>query len=354
MGLKISKPNLAFLVVFAVGLLISVSATFIFPKRFFFDAYTILGESPWGKSFTGGGIRGSYPFTIWFYKVTGLRNLSFSLLGLIQYSVLCFVFYKIGVPRDFHKLYLKNLILYFIFLLLGLYVSVPSKEFINFIYLSLVVFLIQNRRFNFNKTLIISMLWITFLGFFFREYYYIVVIITLFMYLLGHIKLRNYKLATITYGVVLLIGISLSYGFIKGEYISNTTRAYMVAQGLSNTAIVPLLRTDVWYGDIISIIHGFFSVNIPVNGLKYLMSPQIVIFVVWQLLMFFTILSKYDQSIREGKRNNYDLLLFYIVFSYFIVQGIFEPDLGSALRHKASVFPLIYYLLNYEDFRKKI
>jgi hypothetical protein len=39
---------------------------------------------------------------------------------------------------------------------------------------------------------------------------------------------------------------------------------------------------------------------------------------------------------------------------FFIVQGIFEPDLGTSIRHKIGLFPLIYFALYYEDFRKDI
>ena len=57
---------------------------------------------------------------------------------------------------------------------------------------------------------------------------------------------------------------------------------------------------------------------------------------------------------KEGRNENYELWLFYMLFSYFVVQGVFEPDLGSAVRHKIGILPLIYYLLYYEDFRKKL
>jgi hypothetical protein len=29
-----------------------------------------------------------------------------------------------------------------------------------------------------------------------------------------------------------------------------------------------------------------------------------------------------------------------VLFSYFIVQGVFEPDLGTAIRHKIGVFSI--------------
>lgn len=348
--LKISKSTIVFYFLFIIGIIITISSLYIFPERFFFDAKTILGRGGW--SFEP-GLRGSYQFSILFYKVTGLKHLPYPVIGLIQYSTLCFIFYKIGVSKDLHKITIKNLIVYIMFLFLALYVSVPSKEFINFTYLSLVVFFIKNRKLTFKRTLILTLFLVIFLGYFFRPYYIIVAIITLFMYALSYVKVKSFKVATFFYGLALLIGMSLSYGIVKGQYISNSTRSAMVVYGNSNSAIVPPLDTSSWYGEATSIIHGFFSVNLPVNGFKFFNSPQIIFFVIWQLILFYLLILRYDRCIKEGKRKNYDLWLFYILFSYFIVQGVFEPDLGSALRHKASVFPIIYYLLNYEEFRRK-
>ena len=40
--------------------------------------------------------------------------------------------------------------------------------------------------------------------------------------------------------------------------------------------------------------------------------------------------------------------LFHILFGYFMVQGIFEPDLGSSIKHKIGVLPLIYEAVFYK------
>lgn len=344
-----AKSHFYFYVFFFLGLIVALIAYQTLPEKYFLDASTIISNPDYFN-----GIIGSYPFTIWFYKVTGLRNLNFIIIAIIQYPILIYLFYKIGIPKDLHKVKFKNLIILTLFLMSAIYVSVPSKEFINFIYIYCIVYLVKNRTFGYFKTMLITSLLLLFFAFFFRQYYAIVVVIGLAMYLGGLIKFKSYKTASIVYGLVLLIGISLSYGLIKGKFISEETRAYVVNYQDSNTMIIPPIHPDTWYGETISILHGFFSVNIPLNGLKYLLSPQVIIFVFWQLVFFILLLKIYGRILKEGKQKNYELWLCYILFSYFIVQGVFEPDLGSALRHKASVFPIIYYLLNYEYFRKKI
>lgn len=346
--MKVSKSHFLFFLFFLFGLIITFLAYQVLPERFFRDAETILNRNNYFKGFMG-----SYPFTASFYKLTGLAKLDFVFIGLIQYPIMIYLLYKVGVPKDLYKLKLKNFIIFSLFIMLAIYVSVPSKEFINFLYLYIIVYMIKNKIFSYFKTIIYTIILLLFFSYFFREYYAIVAIISIGMYLASFIKFNNYKTTSIVFGITLLIGISLSYGIIKGQYISNETRAYVTSLADSNTIITPPLQTNTWYGESISILYGFFSVNLPLNGLKYILSPHILFFVFWQLTVFFLLIKTYGRVINEGKRNNYELWLFYILFSYFIVQGVFEPDLGSALRHKASVFPIIYYLLNYESFRKK-
>jgi len=70
---------------FIVNLIVVTSAFYILPKRFFNDAAVIALEK--GNEI---GFLGSYPLTILFYKVTGLRYLPlpFPLIALIQYPIL--------------------------------------------------------------------------------------------------------------------------------------------------------------------------------------------------------------------------------------------------------------------------
>lgn len=344
-----SLSNFTTYILIAIGFIISFFATKIFPERFFLDANIILTNP---NNYFNGFI-GSYPFSIWFYRVTGLGALPYGIIGVIQYIIMISILLKIGLVNHLHRLTGKSIIIYLMILILAVYVSVPSKEFINFICLSPIVFLIKKRQKSFKKTLFFSLVVLLIIGFIFRPYYLLVALLAIFMQLLSNINIRNHRTATIFYGISLVIIVSLSMGVIKGYYISNSTRGYMVSRGVSNSAIVSPVKANVWYGEIISIVHGFFSVNFPVNGLQHFLSPHIIIFVFWQILLFIVLVKQFDKIVKEGKRKNYDLLLCHILFSYFIVQAVFEPDLGSALRHKASVFPLIYYLLNYDLFRRK-
>lgn len=89
----------------------------------------------------------------------------------------------------------------------------------------------------------------------------------------------------------------------------------------ANSIIISPVKTDTWYGEAIGIFYGFFTVNIPINGLKHLLSPQIIIFIIWQLLLFYILLVRFAKCLADRKAYSKELLILLIIFS-FIVQGV--------------------------------
>ncbi len=345
MKLTMSKSLLTFIFFSIIGLLIAIVGNFVLPDRFLADTSTILNGKP--------GLIGSYPFTSWFYKTTSLGNLHFSIIGFIQFITVIFILYKIGVPNRFYRLTLKNIILYLSIIILGLFMGMPTKEFITFLYIALLVWVFQKKNFSYTKTILLSLLLLIFFGYFFRPYFTLIAVLMVTFHLSSFIKFKNKHFVSILYGLV--IGISLSYGLVKGSFLSQETREKINKERIKketvNTIILSPVEADTWYGETFSIIYGFFTVNLPVNGLKHFLSPHILAFILWEILLFYLLYIRFGKCFKEGKKENYDLWLFYFLFSYLISQGIFEPDLGSAVRHKIGIFPVIYYLLNYENFR---
>jgi hypothetical protein len=351
--MHIRKNKATFILLFVINLLVAVTAFYILPARFFYDAAIIAYDK--GHEI---GYWGSYPLTILFYKVTGLRYLNFPVIALIQYPILMYVLYKIGIAPQFEKLNVKNLLVYLGFFMIAIFMSMPSKEFITFNYVALIVFIYRKESISFWKSILASMILLALFGIFYRPYYLLIPIIALVMYAVSFVNFKNKTLSTIFYGLMVVIFMSLSYGVLKGKHFSESSREVVNSSRLvsqdANSMIVSPLKPDTWYGETIGIIYGFFTVNIPLNGLKHLLSPQIIAFIIWQLLLFYILLVRFSRCLKDRKRDQYELWILLILFSYFIVQGVFEPDLGTAIRHKIGVFPLIYYSLYYEYFRKKL
>lgn len=347
----IKKNKAVFTGLFFYNLIIAFLTPYILPERYFNDTVIIVFDK--GHEI---GWLGSYPFAIMFYKLTGLRHLPFFLIALIQFPIVTYLLYKIGVPFNFHKLNVKNILVYIALLLLGIYMSMPTKEFITFLMFCTIPFIFQSNRKPLFK-IILSLFLIACFSFF-RPYYLLMPILAVGMYLVSFIKFENKTFSTIFYGLLIAIFLSLSHGVIKGEYISKQTRENYVTNANKNsinTAIVSPISQDTWYGEAFGIVYGFMAVNVPVvEAIKHVLSPQVLAFVIWQLLIFYILFVRFSRCLTNRKQYQFELWTLLILFAYFIVQGIFEPDLGTSIRHKIGLFPLIYFALYYEDFRKDI
>jgi len=234
--------------------------------------------------------------------------------------------------------------------------SMPTKEFITFLMFCTIPFIFQSNRKPIIK--IVFSLFLIACFSFFRPYYLLMPIFAVGMYLVSFIKFENKTFSTIFYGLLIAIFLSLSHGVIRGEYISKQTRENYVTNSNKNsinTAIVSPISQDTWYGEAFGIVYGFMAVNVPVvEAIKHILSPQVLAFVIWQLLIFYILFVRFSRCLKNRKQYQFELWTLLILFAYFIVQGIFEPDLGTSVRHKIGLFPLIYFALYYEDFRKDI
>lgn len=345
----VKKSKLMFFTVFIVFLLISMISCFILPERYFYDTVVILSDE-----YVKPGIFGSYPFVILFYKMIGFRYLPFFLIALIQYTITSYILYKIGIPKKMHIINIKNIIFYIALLLLGIYMSMPTKEFITFLMFSSIPFILLSKLSNTKKILYSSLLILFFS--FFRAYYLLIPIFSIGMYILSFLKFKKKAISTIFYGILIAVFMSFSHGILKGEYLSKQTREEYTEQnaGKVNTIIVSPLSQETWYGEAIGIFYGYTAVNLPIiQILKSLLSPQVIVFAIWEITLYAILFIKFSRCLENRNKNIIELYALLILFSYFIVQGIFEPDLGTSIRHKIGLLPIIYFSLYYEDFRRK-
>jgi hypothetical protein len=349
----VKKNKFIFLLLCISAWCIAIVVPLVFPGRFFGDALTII------NGVVEEGFSGSYEFATMFYRRTGLASVPFSVVAFVQFPILMYCLYKIGVPDDFHILTVKNVVTYLAILIMAVFISMPSKEFITFVYIAFIIYIFKSRKIPYYTSIVLSCLLLAFLGAFFRVYFLLMPIVAVGMFAVTFVKLKNKKFATFIYGMLIIIFLSFSYGLIKGEFLTESTRIFvnqhrpLTGEG-SNSIITSPVDADTWYGEIFGILYGFFSVNLPINGFKHIFSPQIIAFIIWQLLLFWILFVRFSWALKDRYKYRYELWALILIFAYFIVQGVFEPDLGSAVKHKIGMFPLIYYALYYENSRQDV
>jgi hypothetical protein len=353
MKIILDKNKYFFIQIAIICLLVGIVCSFILPSKFYNDAEIIVND-PHNEI----GLIGSYPFTMLFYKITFLQNLPYFLIALIQLPILFYVLYKIGIPKEFNFFNVKNTLVYIGFFLIALFICIPSKEFINFLYLSSIVFIFKQKKYSLNKSVFYSFVIFSIFGIFFRSYYLFIPLISLLMYLFTFVKIKNKTLNIILFSVFVSILMSFSYKLIVGEYISESTREMHNLERMGSQDAQSMIQspipTDSWYGETIGIFYGYISVNIPVNAIKHILKPQVLAFIVWQLFIFYLLYLRFQKCVINRGNLKYELWVFLFIFAYFVVQGLFEPDLGSSIRHKIGIFPLIYYAIYYEKINVKI
>jgi len=329
---------------------------FILPDKFYFDSEHIIAD-PFNEK---GLLNGSYGFTILFYSITGLSKLPYSIIAIIQLMILFILLYKVGIPKHFSKLSIKNCLMYLAFLMITIFIGQPSKEFITFIFIALIVYTFQCNYLSFGIAILISSLLFFLFGYLFRPYFSFIPFISLAIYSITNIRFKNRWIFSIFLGISIIVVLSLTYKIIKGDFLSQVTRENLNELRLNeeevnaDTMILsPIPITNI-FTEAFATIYGFITVNFPINALRFFYKPQVIAFVIWQLFMTLIIIVRFGYLLEEFPNRKKELWLMCILLSYFIIQGIFEPDLGSAIRHKIGILPLIYYLFYYDDFKRKI
>lgn len=345
--MRIRKSLFFFFIIATTTTIAGLFSTYYLPDKYFFDANIII-SNPYNLK----GLMGSYSFCVWFFNVTGLNKLHFSLIALIQIPIAFFVIRQLGIPNCFARFNLRNGVIWLSLLILGVYLSMPSKEFFNLIYIGLIC-LILIKNISLKKKIFIVILLFLFFGIWYRPYFIILPVLSIILSILSIIKIRN-KMFTNIFGALLAaIFISFSSGLIKGEFLSQGTRERInkdrAGREDSQTIVVSPISTDNIIGEGTGILYGFFSINFPANGLRFFYKPQVLSFVIWQMAMFILLLIFYNRCLKQRKRYSHEIWFFHFLFSYLIIQGIFEPDLGSAVKHKMGVLPLIYLAIYFDQ-----
>ncbi len=346
--MQLSKNQILFITIAFISVVLGIFSQQFLPDKYYYDA-VLIATDPYNQK----GFINSYPVAMMFYDTFYLNKLPYPIIAIFQLSIIFYFFYRLSIPKNFTKLYLSNILIWSALIALSIYISMPSKEFINILFIFLIVFILKSTPLRKKIKIIIILVLFVLFGLWYRIYFVMIPVLAVTSFLVFRLKIRKKIITSIFVSVLAAIFMSLSYAFISGEYMSESTREELNEKRKgrqdSQTLILSPIKTNSPIGEAVGIIYGYVTVNLPFESLiKFYYKPQVILFATWQILLFYVLITKFKKA-REASTSSYDerLWLFYIIFSYFVIQGVFEPDLGSSIRHKFGVLPIIYQAIFY-------
>ena len=346
MGL--SKNQILFVTIAFISIALGVFAHQLLPDKYYYDA-VLIATDPYNQK----GFINSYPVAMMFYDIFFLNKLSYPILAIFQLLIIFYCFYRLSIPKNFTRLYLSNILIWSALIALSIYISMPSKEFINILFIFLIALILKSIQLRQKiKITIILVLFVLF-GLWYRIYFIMIPVLAVTSFMVFRLKIRKKIIVSIFASVLAAIFMSVSYAVVSGEYMSESTREELNEKRKgrqdSQTLILSPVKTNSPIGEAVGIMYGYVTVNLPFESLiKFYYKPQVILFSIWQILLFYVLIIKFNKA-RKESTSVYDerLWLFHIVVSYFVIQGVFEPDLGSSIRHKFCVLPIIYQAIFY-------
>ena len=347
--MQLSKNQILFITIAFISVVLGVFAHQFLPDKYYYDAI-LIATDPYNQK----GFINSYPVAMMFYDTFFLNKLPYPILAIFQLSIIFYCFYRLSIPKKFTKLYLSNILIWSALIALSIYISMPSKEFINILFIFLIAFILKSKKLK-QKTKITAILVLFGLfGLWYRIYFVMIPVLAVTSFLVFRLKISKKIITSIFISLFAAIFMSISYDAVSGEYMSESTREELNEKRKgrqdSQTLIVSPIRTNNPVGEAVGIIYGYVTVNLPFESIiKFYYKPQVILFSIWQILLFCVLIIKFNKA-TEASNSAFDerLWLFHIVFSYFVIQGVFEPDLGSSIRHKFGVLPIIYQAIFYK------
>lgn len=352
--MQLSKNQIFFILIGITAITIGAFAHSFLPEKYYYDA-VLIATDPYNQK----GIINSYPVAMLFYDMLYLNKLPYSMISIIQLTIIFYFFYKLSVPKNFTKLYLSNILIWSALIALSIYISMPSKEFINILFIFFIAFIFKSKRYKPKIKIYIILVLFGLFGLWYRIYFTMLPILAVVSFLVFKLKIRKVITTSIITSILAAIIISSIYQNASGKYMSEGTREALnekrAGRQDSQTLILSPIETNNLLGEAIGIVYGYITVNLPFESLiKFYKKPQVILFSVWQILLFYVLIVQFNKARKTPTSAwNEQTWLFHIIFSYFVIQGVFEPDLGSSIRHKFGVLPIIYQAVFYKRLYEK-
>ena len=352
--MQLSKNQILFIFIAIITITTGAFAHLFLPEKYYYDA-VLIATDPYNQK----GLINSYPVAMLFYDTLFLNKLPYSIISILQLTIIFWFFYKLSVPKNFTKLYLSNILIWSALIALSIYISMPSKEFINILFIFFIAFIFKSTRFKPKIKVYIILVLFGLFGLWYRIYFIMLPVLAVVSFLIFKLKIRKKITTSIIASILAAIFISSIYENVSGKYMSEGTREALNEKRMgrqdSQTLILSPINTNNLLGEATGIIYGYITVNLPFESLiKFYKKPQVILFSTWQIFLFYVLIIQFNKA-RNASTSVYDerLWLFHIIFSYLVIQGVFEPDLGSSIRHKFGILPIIYQAVFYTRLNDK-
>ena len=323
-----------------ISLLLTVIAHDVLPEQYFRDSNYLNERSQSAVT----GLKDPFEIIVRFYSVFKIINFP-TILSLFQWLVfasLLLVARKINVRQSL----VGDCISIFFLLLIPFYGSMLTKEFLVscfFIILLIFQYVAPMKDVGrFFQYLVV----LTIIGVSIRSYYFLTILVAVLLHL-GFLMIRK-----TSFFILVLIIPSLATFDYKVGLFSKTTGADIFGVRMSVVNALPIKpRTTIFqdaytvdlFSNIISYVkvlqQMFFPFSIATGSIYNLLT---IVPILGLTVIFWLILRK----IRRAKKLVPE---FCIYLAYLIVATIFEPDLGSFLRHSFPYLPILIVGLHHHE-----
>ncbi|MFL0199138.1 hypothetical protein ACHFI2_00880 [Exiguobacterium acetylicum] len=334
--------NFVYIVIFSlISLILLFNSGKIVGDHFYYDSVTL-------NSFLNLPIKdnlnlifeSSYAATAFLYQLIGIDgNFTNNMQIFLNWSIFTMIIYVFLIKKN---IYMNRLINLSFFLLLTLFYSVYlgqiSKETI-VVVMMFIVFLKKK------YSLFLSILLMLLYGYFVRDYWLLVSCMFVANYfLLKKIKEKIvYKVFILN--ILMIVCISIIHITLFGSNLTNyryQVNEYRMYDQDVNTILINPYNSVSILSDFGNFLFGLSNLLLPVDGLS---SLNEIMYYVWILFLACLIILK----LKKIKNKQEIFIPISILISFLMVQSIFEPDIGSILKHQIGLFPLYLNILNVEE-----
>ena len=279
------------------------------------------------------------------YAVIGLTEKTpLIVLALIcafgAWLFLCWSVGNEGTPKSMAWAFLSLpwLIVYFV------YMGQLSKE--HFALLAACSVLLASDKVRI--TYFVPIIAISLYAFAFRRYWFFVLGVWLSILIIRSLRINRYAKTVLFFAVIL----STLFGFhyIAGYPISDARiTVNLDREGTldAQTLLSNLFYSSSVFADFGNIVWGFTNLLFPFYVI-ILFKAQYILMGVFQMIFVVLMLRFWVLLERHSQRYPVKVLLaFYLWIAFIFVQGSFEPDFGSFLKHQAAFVPILILLIGY-------